>query len=250
MLKDKTIVVTGGASGIGFAAVNAFAGKGANVAFIDLQKEKGEQAREKCAEKGFKVDFYCGDVSESADVERIVGEVIDKRHRIDVLVNNAAVQMNATVEETKEEEWERIFDVNIKGYYLCAKSILPFMRKQKDGVIINLTSVQGIMPCPTSAAYASSKGAIITFTKTLALDYGSDNIRAVAIAPGAIDAPLLHKYNNAETIKKMKLAIPLNRLGKPEEMGELIAFMASGICSYISGSVIVADGGLSSYISF
>ncbi len=248
MLKDKVAVVTGGASGIGNATAEILAREGASVAFIDCQKIKGEETQARLKEKGRAVEFFLGDVSKAEDVERIFEKVVQSRGRIDVLVNNAAVQMNAAAEETNEEDWERIFQVNVKGYYLCAKAVLPVMRRQKSGVIINVTSVQGLMPGSACAAYASSKGAILTFTRTLALDYGPENIRAVAVAPGAIDAPLLHKYNSAEAIQRMKHAIPLNRLGTPEEIGELIAFIASEKCSYLSGNVIVADGGLTSYV--
>ena len=249
MLTDKVVILTGGASGIGLAAVEILCRENAKVAFFDIQKDKGEQAVTKLRDKGYEVSFFEVDVTNFEDVSDAVNTVREKYSRIDVLVNNAAIQITSPADETLEEDWDRIFSVNVKGYFLCAKAVLPAMREQKDGVIINIASVQGIMPAPRSSAYASSKGSIITFTKTLALDYGPENIRSVGIAPGSIETPLLHKFYNAEALQQMKLSIPMNRLGKPEEIGELIAFIASGRCGYLSGSTLTADGGLTAYVS-
>ena len=237
----KIVVITGAARGIGAAAAELFLEKGARVACLDVTP-----AAEAPTENGFCVQC---DVSQADQVERAFRQVLDRFGRIDVLVNNAAVQTYGTVEETTEEAWDRVLAVNVKGAFLCAKQALPGMTAQRDGAIVNVSSVQALMSEEHVAAYATSKAAMLGLTRSIAVDYAPYNVRSSAVCPGSVDTPLLQwaadQSNDPEAmmdeIRGMHL---LNRIADPSEIAHLIAYLASDEASFITGQAFRIDGGL------
>ena len=242
MLFDgKIVVVTGTAQGIGAATAELFLEKGARVACLDVAP-----ARDKDTEN--RLCVQC-DVSRADQVERAFRQALDRFGRIDVLVNNAAVQTYGSVEETTEEEWDRVQSVNVKGAFLCAKQALPGMTAQRGGVIVNVSSVQALMSEEHVAAYATSKAAMLGLTRSIAVDYAPYNVRSSAVCPGSVDTPLLQWAADQsgdpeammEEIRGMHL---LNRIANPGEIAHLIAYLASDEASFITGQAFRIDGGL------
>ena len=239
--EGKIVVVTGAAQGIGAATAELFLEKGARVACLDVAP-----ARDKDTENRLCVPC---DVSRADQVERAFRQTLDRFGRIDVLVNNAAVQTYGSVEETTEEEWDRVQAVNVKGAFLCAKQALPGMTAQRDGVIVNVSSVQALMSEEHVAAYATSKAAMLGLTRSIAVDYAPYNVRSSAVCPGSVGTPLLQWAADQsgdpeammEEIRGMHL---LNRIADPNEIAHLIAYLASDEASFITGQAFRIDGGL------
>ena len=237
----KIVVITGAAQGIGAAAMELFLEKGACVACLDIAPAKEGDA-ENCL-------YVECDVSKADQVERAFRQVLDQFGRIDVLVNNAAVQTYGTVEETSEEDWDRVLAVNVKGAFLCAKQALPSMTAQRNGVIVNVSSVQAVMSEEYVAAYATSKAAMLGLTRSIAVDYAPYNVRSSAVCPGSVGTPLLQWAADQsgdpeammDEIRGMHL---LNRVAEPSEIAHLIAYLASDEASFITGQAFRIDGGL------
>lgn len=241
MLEGKTAIITGGASGIGRATAIKFIEYGARVILFDVNESPLKEFCEKqVKDKGW---YFRGDISKSEDVAEFVQEIKNRMEKIDILVNNAGVTRDTFLIRMKEEDWDFVLDVNLKGIFLLTKEILKIMIKQNSGVIINLSSVVGITGNAGQCNYSASKAGVIAFTKSLAKEVGSRNIRVVAIAPGFIQTPMTDRL--PEEIKNKYLEqISLKRFGKPEEVAELISFLASERASYITGCVIQIDGGM------
>jgi len=241
MLEGKTGIITGGASGIGKATAKKFVEYGARVILFDVNEEALKNFwEEEIGDRGW---YFVGDISKKEDIEKFVKEIKDKNEKIDILVNNAGVTRDTFLIRMKEEDWDFVLNVNLKGIFLLTKEILKLMIKEEKGVIINLSSVVGITGNVGQCNYSASKAGVIAFTKSLAKEVGSRNIRVVAVAPGFIETPMTLKL--PEEIKKKYLEqIPLRRFGKPEEVAELISFLSSNKASYISGCVIQIDGGM------
>ncbi len=241
MLEGKTSVITGGASGIGMATAIKFLEYGARVILFDLNEEALKLFQEeKIKENGW---YFKGDISNPDDIKKFVEEIKKRGEKIDVLVNSAGVTRDTLLIRMKEEDWDFVLNINLKGIFLLTKEIVKMMIRENGGVIINLSSVVGIMGNIGQCNYSASKAGVIAFTKSLAKEVGSRNIRVLAIAPGFIETPMTEKL--PEEIKKRYLEnIPLKRFGKPEEVAELISFLASEKASYITGCVIQIDGGM------
>ena len=237
----KIVVITGAAQGIGAAAMELFLEKGACVVCLDIAPAKEGDA-ENCL-------YVECDVSKADQVERAFRQVLDQFGRIDVLVNNAAVQTYGTVEETSEEEWDRVLAVNVKGAFLCAKQALPSMTAQRNGVIVNVSSVQALMSEEHVVAYATSKAAMLGLTRSIAVDYAQYNVRSSAVCPGSVGTPLLQWAADQsgdpeammDEIRGMHL---LNRVADPSEIAHMIAYLASDEASFITGQAFRIDGGL------
>lgn len=246
-LKDKVGVITGSASGIGKATAILFAKEGANVVVVDIDGEKGVETVNDIKGRGGDAFFVKADVSKAIDAEKIAEESIKKYGKVDVLFNNAGIWARGSVIDADEESWDRIINVNLKGTYLCSKHVAPKMIQQGGGIIINMGSTDGIMAIANSAAYCASKAAIIHLTKEMALDFAPHNIRVNCICPGNI----LTKPDFIENFPKSQLP-PFNRPGKPEEVANVALFLALDESSYLTGSIIVVDGGWISgrYIEF
>lgn len=246
-LKDCVAIITGAASGIGRATSKLFAAEGCKVVLVDIDDKSGRQLEEEINSMHGERSAYfvkC-DVSAEEDVKRCVQSTIERYGRIDILVNNAAIHIIASLLESTSEIWQKTIDVNLKSVYLFSREVAAYMIKNFiKGSIVNVSSIQGIRGGLLSSVYAASKAGIIGLTKALALELSNYGIRVNAVAPRAIDTPLFRRYLEArgltnEDIKKRYL---FGRLGRPEEVAKVILFLASEESSYISGEVIVVGG--------
>jgi NAD(P)-dependent dehydrogenase (short-subunit alcohol dehydrogenase family) len=244
MLNNKTALITGGAKGIGAACSRVFYRENALVAILDTDP-LGQQL---AAELGDRALFIQCDVSNEAQVKAAIEKVAAHFGGIDVLVNNAGIQRYSTVTETSEDEWDLVMGVNLKSAFLCAKHAIPWMQKRGGGTIINVSSVQAFISQQNVAPYTTSKTAMLGLTRSIAVDY-APQIRCVAVCPGTIDTPMLRDaiqlspdpaavYQECEDMHLVK------RIGSPEEVGELCAFLASDKAPFITGQAIRIDGGL------
>ena len=248
-LVNKVAIVTGGASGIGEATCILFAREGASVVVVDIQVEKGKSVANAIGKLGGKAEFLRTDMAVHDEVKAMI-EFADKKFgRLDVLVNNAAVESPKAEVDTTEEEYDLIMDVNVKGVFFATKYAVPLMKKNGGGSIINISSAYGLIGSTGFAAYHASKGAVRLLTKSTALAHAREGVRANSIHPGAIDTPLLReaidKSPDPKAIEKIfKEAQPIGRLGKPEEIAYGCLFLASDESKFCVGSEFSIDGGM------
>ena len=242
----KVIVITGGGSGIGHGTALYFAREKSHVAVIDWNDSNAQDTLKQIEAAGGQGLFLNADVSHSAEVEQAVKAIVARFARIDVLLANAAVQINRPLAETSEEEWDQTLAVNLKGAFLCCKHVIPVMRKQKQGCIVICSSGHAFHTYPNYAAYAATKGGLLAFTRAAALDCAADGIRVNCIIPGATDTPLLryHLRNCPEDEQRILSNIPLGRFATPEDVAKGVRFLASSDASYITGTWLAVDGGL------
>lgn len=249
-LEDKVAVVTGGAMGNGLGIVEVFCKYGAKVAILDYSDELKETVT-KFNDLGYDVVGFKVDIRDKDIVDRCIGKVIDKYGKIDILVNNAGVCILEKFVDMSDEVRDKHFDINIKGTWNVTKSVLPFMIDNNYGSIVNLSSVTGPMVADSGeVAYATTKSALIGFTKAIAMEYVDYNIRCNAILPGYILTPMVKNMAHSSNplhpnsvIDGIANGIPMKRLGTIKELGQLAAFLASDESSYITGAEIVIDGG-------
>ncbi len=244
LLEGKTAVVTGGARGIGKAIALAFAGEGASVAITDLKLDDQTVALEKqIASLGVKCKAYASDASRFDDTEKVVNQIIADFETVDILVNNAGITMDNLLLRMTEQQWDTVLNVNLKSVFNFTKAIQRIMLKKQSGSIINMSSVVGVGGNAGQANYAASKAGMIGFTKSIAQELGSRNVRCNAIAPGFIITEMTQKL--PEDIKKQwENDIPLKRGGTPEDVAKVAVFLASDLSSYVNGQVINVCGGL------
>lgn len=244
LLEGKTALITGASKGIGKAIAQRFVEHGANVAFTYLSSvEKGEALEKELSVSGMKVKGYRSDASNYQEAEKLINEVVAEFGSLDILVNNAGITKDNLLMRMSEEMWDDVMAINLKSVFNTVKAVTkPFM-KQKSGCIINMSSVVGVKGNAGQANYAASKAGIIGFTKSIALELGSRNIRSNAIAPGFIETEMTEKLDE-KTVQSWRDAIPLKRGGTPEDVADCTVFLASDMASYISGQVIQVDGGM------
>lgn len=240
----KIVIVTGGSQGIGSAIVTEFCKAGATVYFTGRNEDKMKQFCDELNKTGeYKLGYFVCDVKDAKKVEEVVDTVYKKEGRIDVLVNNAGITKDNLILRMKEEEWNDVLDTNLKGAFYFTKSVLKFMIRQKSGRVISVSSVVGAMGNPGQSNYCASKAGIEGFTRAVAREVASRNITVNAVAPGYIETPMTEVLS--EDVKKGLLSIvPLNRLGKPEDVANCVLFLASNYASYITGQVIQVNGGM------
>ena len=247
-LAGKVAIITGAGSGIGRAAAILFAAEGAAVAVADLSTEGGEGTVREITAQGGRAFFMAADVRNAAQVQQLVEETIAHFGKIDILYNNAGVNLRATVTETTEEDWERVMDVNVKGVYLTCRFAIPHMIKNGGGSIINTASAGAIAGLRGLAAYTASKSAVLGLTRNIALDYGSYNIRANALCPGVTATEMTlsiieSEPDPAQAREHYNRGRPLGRMANPEEIARAALFLASDESSYMTGVPLIVDGG-------
>ncbi len=241
----KVAFVTGAASGIGRATAVAFAAEGARVAILDLTAEALRDTESAIEAAGGEVLVIACDVSDAAQVEAAVGQVVERFGRIDVAFNNAGVENKAAaVHEIPLDEWDRILDINLRGTFVCMKHELAQMVRQGSGVIVNTSSGAGVRGVAGGASYAASKHAILGLTKSAALDYAKQNIRVNAVLPGNIETPMMDRFTGGDIQKAIDLE-PVGRLGKPEEIANAVLWMSADLGAFVTGAAISVDGGWS-----
>jgi 3-oxoacyl-[acyl-carrier protein] reductase len=241
-LQGRVCIVTGAAQGIGLATARRFLEDGAIVALCDIRSESVDAAVEALRELGT-VEGFVVDVTRRDQIDAMVSSVHTRHGSIDVLVNNAGITLDARLQKMNDEQFDRVIDVNLKGTFNCSRAVADIMVQQGSGVILNASSVVGIYGNFGQTNYAASKFGVIGFVKTWSRELGPKGVRCNAVAPGFIDTPILRTIPE-KVLHQMKERVPLRRLGTPEDIANVYAFLASDDASYINGAVIEVAGGL------
>lgn len=243
-LKDKVAIITGAGQGIGLATALKFAAEGARVAVCDINDESTSATAASINKNGGDALSFRVDVTDKASIARMIEGVMARWGRIDVLVNNAGIVQDAQLKKMTDEQFDRVIDVNLKGVYNCTKAVVDIMLEQHSGCILNASSIVGLYGNFGQTNYAATKFAVIGMVKTWARELGRKGIRANAICPGFIETPIL-KTMPEKVVRMMEEKVPLGRLGRPEEIANAYAWLASDEASYINGAVIEVSGGMS-----
>ena len=248
-LKGRVAVVTGGNGGIGLGMARGLAGAGAAVVVSGRNADKSRRAVAELAALGAEAVAIEADVADEAAVNALIRGTVDRFGRLDVLVNNAGIEVAGPISLMKSEAWDRQLAVNLKGAFLFSKYAIARMLG-RGGAIINISSVRAFVSYPGGIAYDASKAALIGFTRALALDHGQDKIRVNAVCPGYIDTPMTEEWlktvpNREETMRQVLAVHPLGRIGTPRDIAEAAVFLASDAASFITGTTLVVDGGMS-----
>jgi 3-oxoacyl-[acyl-carrier protein] reductase len=245
LLENKTALITGASRGIGEAIALKFAEHGANIAFTYLSSEERAKAlEEKLTAFGVKSQAFKSDAGDFAASEKLANDVLAAFGNIDVCVNNAGISKDNLLLRLTPEQWDEVMQANLKSVYNLTKQVIRPMMKAKSGSIINLSSVVGVKGNAGQAAYSASKAGIIGFTKSVALELGSRNIRCNAIAPGFIETDMTHYLKDGKGAEQWFSQIPLGRFGKPEEVASVALFLASDLSTYVTGQVLNTCGGM------
>ena len=242
-MEGKVAIVTGGARGIGLAIATCLAEEGGSVLISDLNREAAAIEAEKLTEKGLTAIAVGTDVASSDEVKEMVSAALNEWGRVDILVNNAGITRDGLLLRMRDDDWDAVISVNLKGAYHCIKATLPLMTKQRSGRIVNISSIAGVMGNAGQANYSASKAALIGLTKTVAREYASRGITVNAVAPGFIDTAMTAPLSQVVREGLLK-EIPLARLGSPEDVAHAVLFLSSDQASYITGQVIHVNGGM------
>ncbi|MGE0297021.1 SDR family NAD(P)-dependent oxidoreductase [Pseudonocardia sp.] len=251
-LTGKVALITGAGSGIGRVAAELFAAEGAAVGVLDVHGDSAEQTAAHVAARGGRASAITADVTAAAEVDGALHRLVAEYGRLDVLVNNAAIDLQGSITTGTEDDWDRCFAVNVKGVFLCSRAAVPHLTAAGGGSIVNHASVAGLVGVRNLAAYCASKGAVISLTRAMALDLAPAGIRVNAICPGAVLTGMMEDLMRArgggdlaagmaETLAKY----PIGRLGRPEDIASLALHLAGDAASFMTGSIITADGGMS-----
>jgi NAD(P)-dependent dehydrogenase (short-subunit alcohol dehydrogenase family) len=244
-LGGKVALISGGARGQGAVEARLFASEGAKVVFGDVLDEQGRMVEAELSEAGADVAYVHLDVTREADWVSAVEAAVSRYGRLDVLVNNAGISIRKGIEETTEEDWDRIMDINAKGVFLGTKHAIPAMRRAGGGSIINISSIAGIVGGPfTGGSYAATKGAVRLLTKSTAVQYAKEGIRCNSVHPGLLETPMTQDLLADPAMREMRTQrIPLGRIGTSEDVAYGVLFLASDESSFMTGSELVIDGG-------
>ena len=247
-LAGKVAIITGASTGIGKAAAFLFAENGARVVIADINREGGKKVAEMIQAKGQEALYIAADVTRPEQVQAMVQQTLERFGRIDVLYNNAAVNFFGKALDTSLEDWNRVFSINVAGVFLCCKSVIPVMQAQGGGAIVNTASSAGLVGLRNLAAYTASKGAVLQFTKNLALDYAADHIRVNALCPGVTATEMTMQVieddpDPVAARARFDRVIPRGTMAEPIEIARVALFLASDEASYMTGAAVPVDGG-------
>jgi NAD(P)-dependent dehydrogenase (short-subunit alcohol dehydrogenase family) len=247
-LEGRVAIVTGAASGIGRASAIAFAAEGARVTAVDIDGEGGRETVARIRAQGNEAEFACVDLRSEAAIKLMVEETVARCGRIDILFNNAGVVLVRALEQTSEDEWDRVMDINVKAAFLATKHVAPHMRRRGGGAILNTGSVGSFIGQLGTPVYTASKGAIALLTKSLALDYGRDGIRVNCICPGITDTPMLRQHMGSgeegeARIRERLARVPTGRILSPEDVARAAVYLVSDDSAGVTGILHVVDGG-------
>jgi 2-keto-3-deoxy-L-fuconate dehydrogenase len=249
-LGDKVAVVTGAGSGIGWAIAKLFAQQGAVVAALDRDEPAASSLADAIRDAGGASSFYACDVSDESEVAETFRRVEAGHGRIDILVNNAGIAHIGSIETTSPEDFDRLFRVNVRGVYLCARAAIPIMLRQGGGVVLNMASIASLVGLPDRFAYSMTKGAVLTMTRSIAVDYVKRGIRCNCICPARVHTPFVDGYlatnypgREAEMFRTLSEAQPIGRMGTPEEIAHLALYLCSDEAGFVTGQAYTIDGG-------
>jgi cyclopentanol dehydrogenase len=243
-LENKVALISGGARGMGAVEAKLFAKEGAKVIIGDMLEDEGKKVEAEINEAGGDCVFVLLDVSDEDAWKRAVDEAVSRYGKLDILVNNAGIYRAHIVEETTAEEWDQVMDINAKGVFLGTKHAIPAMRQAGGGSIVNISSVAGLVGSKQTTAYTASKGAVRLLTKSTAIQYAADRIRANSVHPGTIVTPMTEGFLAEPAMHEDRVnRTPLKRLGKPEDVAYGALYLASDEASFVTGSELVIDGG-------
>jgi NAD(P)-dependent dehydrogenase (short-subunit alcohol dehydrogenase family) len=250
-LDERVAFITGAGSGIGRATAELFASEGAAVAVVDLRADAAEETVAKIAAEGGRALAVAANVAVDAEVAAAVARTVDTWGRLDVLYNNAGVDSRGSVADATEDDWDRCFSVNVKGTFLCSRAAVPHLAASGGGAIVNQGSVAALVGVPNFAAYCAAKGAVVALTRSMAIDLAPQSVRVNAICPGTVFTPLMEPLLRARGdgdlqagLAKTTAKYPIGRLGTPEEIARVALFLASDDASFVTGSIVTADGGM------
>lgn len=241
MLNDKIAIITGGTRGIGLETVRTFAKNGAKVILFGSRQETVDAALDKLKNEGLEVDGYYPNLNSYPEIEQTINTILDKYGRIDILVNNAGISSDKLIDQTPPEEFDKIIDLNLRAVFYLTKAVVPAMKKQGEGVILNTSSMVSIYGQPAGVGYPASKFAINGLTKSLARELAPFNIRVNAVAPGITNTDMVAALP-PEKINPLIKTIPLGRIGEPRDIANAFLFLASDLASYVTGEILQVDG--------
>lgn len=241
---NRVALVTGAGQGIGLAIAERFAAEGAHVVLADIQEAPLAKAEERLLASGYSVSRQVLDVTQPDRVEEAVNRIVQERGAIDILANNAGIAWEEPFVEIKDDNWRKMIDVNLNGMFYVAQRVARHMKQQGRGVIINMASTNGLVGEPKYAHYNASKGGVVLLTKTMAIELGRTGIRVNTVCPGYIQTPMSEAIDDPEFVSRyIENHIPLGRVGKPQDISGVFAFLASDDAAFINGECIVVDGG-------
>lgn len=241
MLKGKVALITGGTRGIGFETVRLFKENNAEVVLFGSKKETVDKALEELKNEGYEVSGYYPDLNNYEEVEKTIKEIVSKYGHIDILINNAGISANKKIEETSSEDFAKIMNLNVNAVFNMTKAVVPFMKENKSGVILNTSSMVSIYGQPSGVGYPTSKFAVNGITKSLARELAPFNIRVNAVAPGVTKTDMVAALPE-EQIAPLIKTIPLGRIGEPRDIANAFLFLASDMASYVTGNILSVDG--------